>query len=158
MKRFLLNSALALTLAATAAFAQQSAQQPTQPSGDTTTQQPSGHNGRHFRHGKMDPQKAAQHLGKRLNLSADQIAKLEPIFADQQQKMTALRGNTALTKDQRHEQARTIFKDTHDQLATVLTADQMDQLKSMRHNFRGGKHEGRQPQQQNESTTPPSNS
>jgi hypothetical protein len=33
----------------------------------------------------------------------------------------------------------------------------MQQMKSMRHNFRGGKH-GQQPQQQNESTTPPSNS
>jgi periplasmic protein CpxP/Spy len=151
MKRILLNSALAVTLAATAAFAQQSTQQP---SSDATTQQPAGHYGHHGRHGKMDPQKAAAHLGKRLNLSADQTAKLEPIFADQQQKMVALRSNTSLTQDQRREQARAIFKDTHDQLAGVLTPDQMQQLNSMRHNFRGGKRP--QPQQQPEATTPPS--
>ena len=153
MKRLILNSALAVTLAATAAFAQQSTQQPTQPSGDATTQQPTGKYGHHGRHGKMDPQKAAQHLGKRLNLSADQTAKLEPIFATQQQKMTELRSNTSLTQDQRRERARAIFKDTHDQLATVLTPDQMQQLKSMRHNFRGGR---RQQQQQPEASTPPS--
>jgi periplasmic protein CpxP/Spy len=102
----------------------------------------------------MDPQKAAQHLGKRLNLSADQTARLEPIFADQQQKMQALRSNTSLTQDQRREQAKAIFKETHDQLAQVLTPDQMQQLKSMRHGFRGGRHQPQQP----ESTTPPSNS
>jgi protein CpxP len=146
MKRILLNSALALTLAATAAFAQQSTQQPSQPSGDSASQQPAGHHGRH---GKMDPHKAAEHLGKRLNLSADQTAKLEPIFADQQQKMTALRSNTSLTEDQRREQARAIFKDTHTQLSSVLTPDQMEQLKSMRRGFRG-KH------QQPEASTPPS--
>ena len=159
MKRILLNSALAVTLAATVAFAQQSTQQPTQPSGDATTQQSTGkYSHRHGRHGKMDPQKAAAHLGKRLNLSADQTAKLEPIFADQQQKMTALHSNTSLTQDQRREQARAIFKDTHDQLSSVLTPDQMQQLNSMRHNFRGGRRgqQQQQQQQQPETTTPPS--
>jgi protein CpxP len=156
MKRIILNSALALSLAATAAFAQQSSQQPTQPSGDATPQQSTGKYGHHGRHGKMDPQKAAQHLGKRLNLSADQTAKLEPIFAIQQQKMSELRSNAGLTQDQRREQARAIFKDTHDQMATVLTPDQMQQMKSMRKNFRGGRRQ--QPQQQPEATTPPSTS
>jgi periplasmic protein CpxP/Spy len=151
MNRILLHSALAFSLATSAAFAQQPAQQP---SGDTT-QQPSSHYGHRLGFGQMDPQKAAQHLGKRLNLSADQTARLEPIFADQQQKMQALRSNTSLTQDQRREQAKAIFKETHDQLAQVLTPDQMQQLKSMRHNFRGGRHQ--QPQQP-ESTTPPSNS
>ena len=155
MKCILLNSALALSLAATAALAQQSS--PQQPSGDATTQQPTGKYGHHGRHGKMDPQKAAQHLSKRLGLSADQTAKLEPIFATQQQKMSELHSNTSLTQDQRREQARAIFKDTHDQLSQVLTPDQMQQLKSMHRGFRGGRH-GQQPQQQNESTTPPSNS
>ena len=159
MKRFFLSSALALSLATTAALAQQTAPQsnePTQPSAESTAQQPAGHNGHHLLHRKMDPQKAAQHLGKRLNLSADQTAKLEPIFADRQQKMQALHSNTSLTKDQRRDQARTIARDTHDQLAQILTPEQMQQLKSMHRGFRGGRHQ--QPQQQPESTTPPSNS
>jgi Spy/CpxP family protein refolding chaperone len=151
MKRILLTSTLALTLAATAAFAQQA----TQPSGDaTTTQQPSAQQGGHHRgQGKMDPHKAALHVGKRLGLSEDQTAKLEPIFADSQQKMLALRSNTSLTPDQRHEQMRSIHKDTQTQLSTVLTPDQMQQLHGMR---RGphGRHQGGG--QQPEAATPPS--
>jgi Spy/CpxP family protein refolding chaperone len=150
MKRILLNSTLALTLAATAAFAQQA----TQPSGDATpAQQPAAQQGGHHRgHGKMDPHKAALHVGKRLGLSDEQTAKLEPIFADSQQKMLALRSNTSLTPDQRHEQMRAIHKDTQTQLSTVLTPDQMQQLRGMR---RGphGKHQGGQ---QPEEATPPS--
>lgn len=149
MNRILLHSALALSLTASAAFAQQPAQQP---SGDTTAQQPAGHYGHHRGHGNMDPQKAAEHIGKRLGLSADQTAKLEPILADRQQKIAALRSNTGLTQDQRREQFRAIQKDTQSQLATVLTPDQMQQLRSM-HRGGHGKH-----QQQPQSTTPPSNS
>jgi Spy/CpxP family protein refolding chaperone len=149
MKRTLLTSTLALTLAATAAFAQQA----TQPSGDATTQQPTGKYGHHRGQGKMDPHKAALHVGKRLGLSDDQTAKLEPIFADSQQKMLALRSNTSLTPDQRREQMRSIHKDTQTQLSSVLTPDQMQQLHSMR---RGphGKHQGGG--QQPEAATPPS--
>jgi len=149
MKRILLNSTLVLTLAATAA----SAQQATQPSGDaTTTQQPAAPQGHHRGQGKMDPHKAAVHVGKRLGLSDDQTAKLEPIFADSQQKMLALRSNTSLTPDQRREQMRAIHKDTQTQLATVLTPDQMQQLHGMRHGGRG-KHQGGQ---QPDAGTPPS--
>ena len=147
MKRILLHSALALSLATTAAFAQQPAQQPL---GDTTTQQPTGNYGHHRGNGKMDPHKAAQHIGKRLGLSADQTAKLEPILADRQQKIAALRSNTTLTEDQRREQLRTIRQDTQTQLATVLTPDQMQQLRSMHHGGHG-KH-------QQQPTTPPANS
>ena len=140
MKRTLLTSALAITLAATAAIAQQTTQQP---SGDAATQQPTGQYSHHHRgHGKMDPHKAAQHVGKKLGLSDDQTAKLEPIFADSQQKMSALRANTSLTPDQRREQMKAIHTDTQSQLSTVLTPDQMQQLHSMRRGRRG---KGQQP-------------
>lgn len=144
MKRILFSTALAVALAATPAFCQQSAQPP---ANDTTTQaaaQP-GH-----RHHKMDPQKAAQRIGKKLNLTADQTAKLEPILASQQQKLAELRSNTSLTPDQRREQFRAIHQDTQSQLSGVLTPDQMQQLRSMRHGPRGKQ------QQEPESTGPSS--
>lgn len=131
MKRILFSSALAVALVATPAFCQQS----TQPPANDTTQQtaaPSGH-----RHHPFDPQKAAQRIGKKLNLSADQTAKLEPILAGQQQKLAELRSNTSLTPDQRREQFRAIHQDTQSQLAGVLTPDQMQQLRSMRRGPRG---------------------
>ena len=146
MKRFLLTSALALTLTAPVAFSQQATQSPAD---DATAQQPADQSGRRH-HRNFDPQKAAQHIGKRLGLSADQTAKLEPILATQQQKVASLRSDTSLTPDQRREQFRAIHKDTQTQLATVLTPDQLQQLQSMRRS-----HGRRQQQQQPDSTTPP---
>lgn len=148
MKRILLSSTLALILTAPAAFCQQTAQQPTN---DATAQQPAdqGQHGR--RHHAFDAHKAALHLGKRLNLTDDQTAKLEPILASQQQKMASLRSDTSLTQDQRRQQFRSIHQDTKTQLATVLTPDQLQQLQSMR------RFHGRRPQQQPDSAaTPPS--
>jgi Spy/CpxP family protein refolding chaperone len=129
MKRILIHSTLALTLAATAAFAQQSTPAPAD-SQNSAAQQPAGPHGRHH---AFDAHKAAQHISKKLGLTQDQTAKLEPILTDRQQKMTALRSDTSLTKDQRRDQMRSIMKDSHAQLATVLTPDQMQQLKSMHH-------------------------
>lgn len=146
MKRILLSSALSVALATTAAFCQQSTQQP---ANDATAQQPSGQSG-HRHHRTFDPQKAAQHIGKRLGLSADQTAKLAPIFADRQQKMASLRSDTSLTPDQRRQQFRTIHQETQSQLATVLTPEQLQQLQSMR------RPRGRHHQQQPDSATPPS--
>jgi len=151
MKRILLSSTLALAFTATAAFCQQST--PQQPAGDVTTQQAPAQHGRH--HHAFDAHKAAQHLGKRLNLTDDQTAKLEPILATQQQKVSSLRSDTSLTPDQRREQFRAIHKDTQTQFATVLTPDQMQQLQSMRHSH-GRRQPQQQPGQQPDSATPPS--
>jgi Spy/CpxP family protein refolding chaperone len=144
MKRIVLTSALALTFAASSAFCQQPAQQP---ANDATQQQPA----QQGRHHNFDPHKAAQRLGKRLNLTDDQTAKLEPILAAQQQKMAALRSDTSLTRDQRRQQFQAIRQDTKSQFATVLTPDQLQQLQTMRRHGRRGHH-----QPQTDSANPPS--
>lgn len=145
MKRILIHSTLVLTLAATAAFAQQTAPAPADTQ-NNAAQQPAG---RHVHH-VFDAHKAAQHMRKKLGLSDDQTSKLEPILTDRQQKMAALRANTSLTPDQRREQMRAIHKDTQTQLSGVLTPDQMQQLRSM-HRGPHGKQQG-----QPEATMPPS--
>ncbi|HEY2039014.1 MAG TPA: hypothetical protein VGG95_05080 [Edaphobacter sp.] len=153
MKRILLSSTLALAFTATAAFCQQST--PQQPTGDApVAQQPADQHSRHHHHA-FDAHKAALHMGKRLNLTDDQTAKLEPILATQQQKITSLRSDTSLTPDQRREQFRAIHKDTQTQFATVLTPDQMQQLQSMRRSH-GRRQPQQQPGQQPDSATPPS--
>ncbi len=75
-------------------------------------------------------------LSKQLNLSADQTAKVTPILADRDQKFQALMQDQSLTPEQRHQQMRAIHESTEQQLATVLTPDQLQQLKTMRHNHR----------------------
>ena len=81
MKRLLFSTALTLALTGTAAFAQQA--QPTLPENSTpNANAPYHHRGHH----KPNPQQQAEFISKKLNLSADQTAKLTPIFADRDQK------------------------------------------------------------------------
>lgn len=131
MKRILLTAALTLTLTGTAAFAQQA--QPTLPENSPNATAPFHHRGHHA----PNPQRQAEFLSKKLNLSPDQTAKLAPIFADRDQKFHALMQDQSLTSEQRHEQMRAIHQSTEQQLATVLTPDQLQQMKAMRHNHRG---------------------
>lgn len=146
MKRILLSTALTLALTGTAAFAQQA--QPTLPENSPSASAPS-----HHRHHAPDPQHQAEFLSKKLNLTADQTAKLTPIFADRDQKFQALMQDQSLTPQQRHEQMRAIHQSTEQQLATVLTPDQLQQFKAMRHNHRGGGEGG--PNRDNNQAPPP---
>lgn len=138
-------------MAATAAFAQQTAPAPTEPQNNVPAQQQEGQHGRHH---TFDAHKAAQHMGKKLGLSADQTARLEPILSDNQQKIKALRSDSSLTHDQRREQMRAIHKDMQTQLSSVLTPDQMQQLRSMRRGQHDRPHGS--PEQAPDSATPPS--
>jgi Spy/CpxP family protein refolding chaperone len=135
MKRILLSTALGLAfigtaaLTGSAAFAQQAP--PTLPENAPNAAAPA-----HHRHHAPDPQHQAEFLSKKLNLSADQTAKLTPIFAGRDQKFQSLMQDQSLTPQQRHEQMKAIHQSTEQQLATVLTPDQLQQLKTMHHGHR----------------------
>jgi protein CpxP len=132
MKHILLSASLALALSGTLVFAQ-----------STTAPAPAG---KHFHHHSHNPQQEAAWLSKKLSLSSDQTAKLEPILSDRDQKMTALWGNTSITPEEKKQQMRTIHQNTQQQLATVLTPDQLEQMKSMhQHHHHGAPGQG-QPQ------------
>ena len=133
MKRIFASTSLALVLSSSLVFAQSTAAPPV----------PAG---KHYHHHSHDPQQQAAWLSKKLNLTPDQTTKLEPILADRSQKMAALRSNTSLSHDQLREQARAIHESTKQQLATVLTPDQLQQMKSMRQHHRHGGPTEAQPQ------------
>ena len=150
MKRILLSTALTLALTGTAAFAQQA--QPTLPENSTpNANAPYHHQHRHA----PNPQKQAEMISKKLNLSADQTAKLTPILTDRAQKFQALMQDQSLTPDQRHAQMKAIHESTEQQLATVLSPDQLQQLKSMKHGHRGFGPRG--PNGNNNQAPPPQN-
>jgi protein CpxP len=134
MNRLLLSTSLALALSTSLVFAQQQDAAPA----PTTQAHRHAHN----------PQREAARLSKKLNLTSDQTAKLEPILADRDQKVAALRNNTSVTPVVMKEQMRAIHKDMRQQLATILTPDQFQQLKALRHG-RGN------PNQPQPNTTPP---
>ena len=129
MKRFVLPTALAVALTGSFAFAQQ-APAPTPDAGAP----------HHRMHHQPNPHQAALHISKKLNLNADQTAKLEPILADREQKVAAVRGDSSLTPEQRHEKIHAIHQDIEQQLAGVLTPDQLQQLKAMHQGRHGHQH------------------
>ncbi|SDF25314.1 hypothetical protein [Terriglobus roseus] len=129
MKQILLTSALLLSFAGTAAFAQAAAPQTAAPQTQVT----------HKHHRRAhNPHKVALKMGKKLGLSQDQTAKLEPILAERQQKMKALHTDTTLTADQKKDQRHQIQQNTQTEMSGVLTPEQMQQLKTMRQAHRHG--------------------
>lgn len=135
MKHLLVTTSLALSLSFGAAFAQQT----TDPQATTPQQTPTAEG--HHHHHAHNPQKQAEHLSKKLNLTPDQTAKIEPILASRDQQMQALWQNQQLAPQDRHQQMRAIHEQTEQQLSGVLSPDQMTQLKAMHHHGHHG-HEG----------------
>jgi Spy/CpxP family protein refolding chaperone len=115
MNRLLLSTSLALALSGSLAFAQQQ---------DAAPAPAAKHHHAH------NPQREAAKLSKKLNLSSDQTAKLEPILADRDNKIAALTNDTTIAPAVMKQQMRTIRQQTRQQLATILTPDQLQQLKS----------------------------
>jgi Spy/CpxP family protein refolding chaperone len=121
MNRFILSTSLALALSSTLVFAQQ----------PDTAQTPAPTAKAH--HHTHNPQREAARLSKKLNLSSDQTAKLEPILADRDQKLAALNNNTTISPLVMRQQMKAIHQQTMQQLATVLTPEQLQQMKSHHH-------------------------
>jgi protein CpxP len=119
MKRIILSTSLALALSTSLALAQQ---QDTPPAPIAKAH-----------HHAHNPQREAARLSKKLNLSSDQTAKLEPILADRDQKIAALTSDTSISPMIMHKQMHDIHQQTRQQLATILTPDQLQQMKSFRH-------------------------
>jgi Spy/CpxP family protein refolding chaperone len=124
MNRLLLSVSLTLALSGTLALAQEQDAAPA-----PTTEHYQAHN----------PRREAAKLSKRLNLSAEQTAKLEPIIINRNNKIQALKNDNAISPVVMKQQMRAIHQQTRQQLANILTPDQMEQLRHMRHgNGRGG--------------------
>jgi Spy/CpxP family protein refolding chaperone len=63
-------------------------------------------------------------LSERLNLTADQIAKIKPILQDQLTEMQAARKDASLTAGQKLDKIRSIHDETRVKIRNVLTDDQ----------------------------------
>ena len=113
---------LGLVMSAGMVMAQDQAQAPAQSSGQEM----------HGKHGRqMDPDKAAARLGKKLNLSADQVAQIKPILVDQKQQMQALRADTSVSQDDRRVKAKGIMQDSRTKMEAVMNDQQKQQFEQM---------------------------
>jgi len=108
MKR-ILTGALALMLIAGAAQAQ-------------TKQDTSFH---HHKGGR-------EMMTTQLNLTAAQQAQLKSIRGNEHKEMQSLKNNTSLTADQLKEQRKALHKKYHDQMQSVFTPAQKEQLQKMK--------------------------
>lgn len=127
MKNLLVTSSLVLALSCGAAFAQQT------PDPGAAPAPQSAEAPIHHGHHRPNPHRQAEMLGRKLNLTADQTTRIEPILASRDQQMEALHTNAQLAPEDRHAQMKTINQQTEQQLSGVLSPDQMAQLKEMRH-------------------------
>jgi hypothetical protein len=96
-----------------------------------TQAQSGGHAAPARKHHEVNPDKAADRLGKKLNLSADQVAQIKPILADRQQQMQALRADSSLSKEQKHAKAKAAFEDSKTKIEAVLNDQQKQQFEQM---------------------------
>lgn len=146
MSRAYLPKVLAISLL-TAGFSFAGAQQAQQAPDPSATTQPAP---QHYHHAP-DPQKQTAYLTKELNLTADQSAKVEPILAARDQQLQALRGDQQLSPEDRHQQMKAINQQAQQQMAGVLSPEQMSQLKEMRHHHGHHGRNGNAPEDNNQS-------
>ena len=79
-----------------------------------------------------NPQHQAKDLARRLGLSPDQTAQIEPILADRDQKVQALLSNTSLDRSAVRQQRRAIMTDTESKINAILTPAQQQQWATLR--------------------------
>ena len=116
---------LGAMLAAGAALAQASDQN--QPSSATQATQ----NTNERMHRAPNPDRMAKHLGKKLNLSNEQVTQIKPLLEDRAQQMQTLRADTKLSQQDRHSKARQIMQDSNTKIEAVLNNTQKQQFEEM---------------------------
>jgi periplasmic protein CpxP/Spy len=96
------------------------------PSINATTPTQSGAQHRNF-----DPAQQAARLSKRLGLNSDQVAQIQPILADRQQKVQTLRADTSLSQQDRHTKVHAIMQASDSKIEAVLSDTQKQQFEQM---------------------------
>ena len=97
-------------------------------------------------HKAPNPDRMATHLGKKLNLSSDQVAQIKPVLVDRVQQMQALRADTGLSQQDRRAKAHQIMDDSKNKIEAVLNDSQKQQFEAMLQQRRD--HHRSQPQAQ----------
>ena len=113
--------ATGLTLGSAAAFAQDA------PAPDASAQPGGGGGGGRMGRMQMTPDEQVARMTKRYNLSADQQTQIKPILANQQQQMTALRGDSSLSREDKMAKMKGIRDDSSTKIQAILNDTQKKQ-------------------------------
>jgi protein CpxP len=82
-------------------------------------------------HAMPDPQKQTARLSRKLQLTPDQAAKIEPIIAMRQQQMQQMRADTSASPRDLHQKMRALKQSTDSQIQAILTDSQRQQYQQM---------------------------
>ena len=136
MKLMRLITLLATCLFAMAALAQQNP--PAQESGE---QKHSQHMEQHMGHNMGNVDDHVQELTTKLNLTADQQAKVKAILKENHQQMQAMMKDESLSKEDRHAKMMSMHDSVHAKVREVLTDEQKPKfdamVKDMENNMNG---------------------
>lgn len=78
------------------------------------------------------PKSATQRLVEQLTLTPDQKTKLDPVLADDAQKLRAIRQDSTLSADDKKTKSAAVRQDTEAKLKATLTGDQWKQYKKLK--------------------------
>ncbi len=82
-------------------------------------------------HQGADPQRQIKRLSRKLQLTPQQAAQIEPILQNRQQQLAQLRADTSLTPRDRRSRLRTVLQQSNQQLQAVLSDSQRQQYQQM---------------------------
>jgi periplasmic protein CpxP/Spy len=94
--------------------------------------------------GRHDPDQRAEMLSKKLNLSADQRAKVTDIFKSELAEMQKIHADASAPQQDRRSKMMDAHKSSNDQVRAVLNADQQkkwDEMQAHREQWEKGRHE-----------------
>ena len=83
---------------------------------------------------KMMGQKRMDKMKTDLNLTDDQVAKIQEQHKSSMEQMKAIRENSSLSEDQKKGQLMDLRKSTHESINSILTADQLKKSEEMKNN------------------------
>jgi len=132
-----LGAVIFLSLSGSALVAQDQTQSPTvtnAPTGGQTAPYATPHHA-------PNPEHQARRMAKKLGLTPDQQAKLEPILAERVQQMQSVRADAALTEQDRHAKMKSIHQDSESRIQAILTDTQKQQYEQMKQERRARHHQ-----------------
>jgi len=78
------------------------------------------------------PRSQIQNMVDKLNVTPDQKAKLDPILDEDAKQVRALRGDSALSDEDRHKKTAAIRSETDAKIKPILTPEQWTKLQELR--------------------------
>ena len=87
--------------------------------------------GWHHGPGPMGPEQQLGWLSDQLKLTDDQKAKIKPILEDEHKQLSALRGDTSLSREEKQAKFKQIHTSAYEQINPILTEQQQATLKQI---------------------------